>query len=207
MMDPSGLFPVSFHPILTDMTRDIRTKVRPITRSECTVKYYWIDFGIACKYRPEERPVTERVVMGADKSPPEHKNKSKKARCDPFATDVYYVGNLVRESFLKVISISITFPLSLCCLQKYRNLDFLEALVKRMVQDDPSKRPSMDDVMTEFTKLVKNLSRAKLNARLVNRKESFVETLVRDTSYAVRGFFPRSSSSQQINSSKKTGRV
>jgi hypothetical protein len=100
MMDPSGLFPVPFHPVLTDMTRDIRTKVRPLTRSECPVKYYWIDFGVACKYRPEDRPPTERIVMGADKSPPEHKNK--KTKCDPFPTDVYYVGNLVRESFLRV---------------------------------------------------------------------------------------------------------
>jgi hypothetical protein len=85
-------------------------------------------------------------------------------------------------------------------------VDCLDALVKRMVQDDPSKRPSMDDVMIDFTELVKNLSCSKLNARLVSRNESVVETFVRDASYAVRGFFSRSSSSQQVNSSKKTSR-
>jgi hypothetical protein len=103
MLDPSGLFPVPFHPVLTDRTRDIRSKVRPLARSDITVKYYWIDFGIACKYRPEDCPPLEKVVKGADKSPPEHKDKQ--GRYNPFFTDVYYVGNLVRKNFLEVSSL------------------------------------------------------------------------------------------------------
>jgi hypothetical protein len=103
MLDPSGLYPTPFHPVLMDRTRDIRSKVRPLARSECSVKYYWIDFGIACKYRPEERPPSEKIVKGADKSPPEHKDTQ--GRCDPFLTDVYYAGNLVRKNFLEVSSL------------------------------------------------------------------------------------------------------
>jgi hypothetical protein len=100
MMDPTGIFLTPFHPVLTDRTRDIQTKVRSLPRSDVSVKYYWIDFGIARRYQLEERPPAEKIVLGVDKSAPEHKNK--KGRCDPFPTDVYYVGNFIRESFLKV---------------------------------------------------------------------------------------------------------
>jgi hypothetical protein len=69
-----------------------------------------------------------------------------------------------------------------------------------MVQGDPAKRPSMDQVMIEFNKAVKGLGKSKVNARLANRKEYFVETFVRDASHTVRGLFLRSSSSRQASS-------
>jgi hypothetical protein len=99
-MDPAGIFPVPYHPVLTDKTRDFRGKVHPLTRTQVPVKYYWIDFGLARHYQPDQRPPAERIIIGADKSPPEHTDPTQS--CDPFPTDVYFVGNFVRQSFIKV---------------------------------------------------------------------------------------------------------
>ncbi|KAJ6543681.1 hypothetical protein B0H10DRAFT_2134463 [Mycena sp. CBHHK59/15] len=51
-------------------------------------KYYLIDFGISRRYKPEQLP------------PPEFRNSY--TPCDPFPTDIYYIGNLIRENFLDV---------------------------------------------------------------------------------------------------------
>jgi hypothetical protein len=104
MMDPAGIYPVPYHPVATDKTRDLRGKVRPLTRTDVPVKYYWIDFGISRRYRPEERPPAEGIIIGADKSVPEHKSvkKKKDLKCDPFPTDVYVVGNFIRADFVTV---------------------------------------------------------------------------------------------------------
>jgi hypothetical protein len=75
-------------------------------------------------------------------------------------------------------------------------MDFVESLIKRMVQEDPAKRPSMDQATAEFDKLAKALSKSRLSSRLVSRQEFFVETFVRDASHTVRGLFVRSSSSR-----------
>jgi hypothetical protein len=105
-MDPKEIFPVPYHPAAIDRTRDFRGKVRSLPRSGQPVKYYWIDFGLARRYQPNQLPPSEKVVLGADQSPPEHKDP--KSRCDPFPTDVYFAGNLVREYFLTVRSATLS---------------------------------------------------------------------------------------------------
>lgn len=51
-------------------------------------------------------------------------------------------------------------------------LEFMRPLVEDMVQDDPSKRPTMDQVVERFTKLHKSLSWWTLTTRLVRNEES-----------------------------------
>ena len=46
-----------------------------------------------------------------------------------------------------------------------------------MVQDDPAKRPTMDEVVRRFEHIRKSLSGYKLRSRLVDRSESVVGTL------------------------------
>ncbi|EGN91796.1 hypothetical protein SERLA73DRAFT_164364 [Serpula lacrymans var. lacrymans S7.3] len=46
--------------------------------------------------------------------------------------------------------------------------DFMEPLVKYMVQDDPEKRPNMNEVMAHFEEIVKQLSSWKLRSRVVD---------------------------------------
>jgi hypothetical protein len=100
MMDATPIFPVPYHPVTTGKTRDFTAKVRPLTRTDRPVKYYWIDFGLSRHYRPEERPPAETIIMGADDTVPEYKEAGKKY--DPFPADVYLVGHLVLESLVEV---------------------------------------------------------------------------------------------------------
>lgn len=53
----------------------------------------------------------------------------------------------------------------------------MDELVLDMIQDDPSKRPTMNDVMPRFEKIVKGLSNSKLQTRIRYRNESTLETV------------------------------
>ena len=49
------------------------------------------------------------------------------------------------------------------------NLSFMEPLISRMVDDDPAKRPTMDEVVTSFKEIVSKSSFLRLRARLVEQ--------------------------------------
>ena len=55
--------------------------------------------------------------------------------------------------------------------QKFEGFEFMEALVSDMVQDDPTKRPKMDEVVTRFREIKRKLSSWKLRSRIVRRDE------------------------------------
>src|SRR6266849_4459527 len=67
------------------------------TRTQRPPVYYLIDFGLSRRYI--SRDVTDEPLCGGDKSAPEHRSKR---RCNPFQTDIYYMGNLVRHEFMEV---------------------------------------------------------------------------------------------------------
>jgi hypothetical protein len=70
------------------------------SRSKLSPRYLLIDFGISRRYQAEDRPPSEGIIRGADKTPPEHQGDVD--ACDPFPTDIYYLGNMVREEFTQV---------------------------------------------------------------------------------------------------------
>ena len=59
-----------------------------------------IDFGLSRRYDPANGSPLDKPYQGGDKSVPEHQDTER--FCNPFPTDVYYVGNLVREEFIQV---------------------------------------------------------------------------------------------------------
>ncbi|KIK71956.1 hypothetical protein PAXRUDRAFT_181560, partial [Paxillus rubicundulus Ve08.2h10] len=89
---------------------------------------------------------------------------------NPFPTDVYYLGNMIREDFMtgKV------------------GFDFMAGLVNDMVQDDPSKRPTMDEVVARFEGIRKALSRSKLRSRVISKDESKVDGVFRSIAHWTR---------------------
>ncbi|KAF7363869.1 Protein kinase domain-containing protein [Mycena sanguinolenta] len=98
MMDGASLYSIPFHPIQQDRKRDYTGKVQPsLTRTQHPVKYYLTDFGLSRRYKPEERPPLEPTTRGGDKTAPEMELDV----CDPFPTDVYYLGNLIKTEFLE----------------------------------------------------------------------------------------------------------
>ncbi|KAJ6502050.1 kinase-like domain-containing protein [Mycena sanguinolenta] len=161
MMDGAALYRIPFHPIRQDRTRDFSGKVHPsLTRTQRPVKYYLTDFGLSRRYKPEERPPLEATVEGGDQSAPEMVLDV----CDPFPTDVYYLGNLIKTEFLegdKWTSQKLGF-------------EFMRPLVTSdMTQHDPAKRPTMDEVVQQFDDIVRGLSSWKLRTRVVKRIDMF----------------------------------
>ncbi|EPQ53169.1 hypothetical protein GLOTRDRAFT_79257 [Gloeophyllum trabeum ATCC 11539] len=153
MMDGTALYPEGFHPVVTDMKPDMTGSAKHYTRTEYPTKYYLIDFGLSRCYNPDDGPPREPPIFGGDKSVPEFQNSIKPV--DPFPTDVYYLGNMIREDFL----------------QTERGFGFMERLVADMVQDDPAKRPTMDEVVARFQAIQMSLSSWKLRSRVPERDE------------------------------------
>ncbi|RPD53218.1 hypothetical protein L227DRAFT_405511 [Lentinus tigrinus ALCF2SS1-6] len=163
MMDPKPILPDLFHPQHPWYTLDAKKEVRPYTRTARPVKYYFVDFGLSRRYSAEEINPLEVPIMGGDKTVPEFQNDRETPR-NPFQTDIYYMGNLIRRDFLEV----------------YTNFKFMEPLIARMVQDDPSKRPTMDEVVSDFTKIMAKLSCWKVRERLVERRDSAFMNVLKD---------------------------
>lgn len=109
MMDPRPTFPNGFHPLEMSRSRDFRSSAKSYTRTSKPTRYLYIDFGISAKFEPgEERTVFPHI--GGDKSVPEFQGDGLRRPHDPFPTDIYYLGNLIRENFLKA---STFYPLHL----------------------------------------------------------------------------------------------
>lgn len=100
MMDPRPLYPQLFHPANVLMDMDAQKMAKYHSRTARPTKYYLIDFGLSRRYSQHDAPFLEDIIRGGDKSVPEHQGDLE--QCDPFPTDIYYLGNMIREHFLKV---------------------------------------------------------------------------------------------------------
>ena len=56
-------------------------------------------------------------------------------------------------------------------MQKYKGFEFMEPLITDMVQDDPTKRPTMEVVVTRFSEIRGKLGTWKLRSRITRRDE------------------------------------
>jgi hypothetical protein len=97
MLDPSQMYPNGFHPVKLDRNRNFKGKAASYTRTQRPPRYILIDFGLSRQY--SSREVTDNPLRGGDKSAPEHQSHRPS---NPFHTDIYYIGNLVREKFTMV---------------------------------------------------------------------------------------------------------
>lgn len=102
MMDATGMYPDSFHPVKIKRSRDWKGKAKYHSRTLRPPKYYFIDFGLSQVYDPANGPALELPARGGDKTAPEHQAEHYDTPCDPFPTDIYYLGNLLREVFIQV---------------------------------------------------------------------------------------------------------
>ena len=106
MMDSKPILPEMFHPQrIWRQLHDIRKDIRPYTRTARPVRYYFTDFGLSRRYAPDDANPLEDPIIGGDKTVPEFQNDPYTPR-NPFHTDVYYMGNLIRVTFLQVCALS-----------------------------------------------------------------------------------------------------
>lgn len=59
----------------------------------------------------------------------------------------------------------------------------MRPLVADMAQRDPSKRPTMDEVVARFDEIRRGLSRWKLRSRVIDHEEDMIERLIYTTSH------------------------
>jgi len=174
MMDGS-MYPRGWHPSEERRNRENTGMAKYYTRTQRPPKYYLIDFGISSRYDAKDLPVLEHPIHGADRTVPEFKHPDAPP-CDPFPTDVYYLGNVFRMDFMLV----------------NEGFEFIDTLVTDMVQDDPAKRPTMDEVARRFDGIFNKLDTEMLRSRLIGRDErsmvNFVSHWYRRLYYALQGY-------------------
>ncbi|KAJ7187918.1 hypothetical protein C8R46DRAFT_1053062 [Mycena filopes] len=175
MMDGQVLYPLGFHPQRQTKRPSFRRWPGAIhyTGTQRPVRYLLIDFGISTRFEPGE-DVRVPVIVGGDKSPPEFKRlpgiydptpATRGQLLDPFPIDVYYLGNLIRMDFLDGFDKLGTVP--------YMGFEFMRSLVNDMVQPDPAKRPTMDEVVVRFEEIRMGLSTRKLRSRAIKADSGF----------------------------------
>ncbi|KAH9954061.1 kinase-like domain-containing protein [Russula dissimulans] len=165
MFDPSEMYPEGFHPIQMSRNRNFKGSARRYTRTERPPRYYLIDFGLSRRYT--SRDVFDEPLRGGDRSAPEHQDGR---LCNPFHTDIYYLGNLVREEFMR----------------KYDGFEFMKDLVDRMTHPNPLKRPLIEDVVAKFSQIRESLSGLKLRSAIVSKRKPSLFAVFRHAKQALR---------------------
>ncbi|KAI0265921.1 kinase-like domain-containing protein [Gloeopeniophorella convolvens] len=166
MLDPTRMYPRGFHPVQINRSKDFKGRAMRYTRTATAPRYYLIDFGLSRQYA--SRDVMEMPLRGGDKTAPEHQTPGR--QCNPFQTDIYYLGNLVHEEFIR----------------KYLGFEFMEGLVERMTNEDPAKRPTIEEVLASFTRIRESMSASKLRSTITSIKDPALFTAFRHTRQAVR---------------------
>lgn len=158
MFEPSGMYPNGFHPVKRNRNRDFKGKATAFARTQRPPRYLLIDLGLSRRY--PTRDITDEPLHGGDRSAPEIKSRK---WSNPFHTDVYYIGNLVRDEFMK----------------KYRGFQFMEDLIDAMTNEDPAKRPTIEEVIERFSVVLGSLRTTKLRSALTSRKVPRVFSVIR----------------------------
>ena len=99
-MDPKAMFPQGYHPQTIQMRPDVKGRAKYYTRTARPTKYYLVDFGLSRQYAPDDKNPREHPIWGGDKTVPEFQHSDEAQ--DPFPTDVYCLGNVLRQEFLQV---------------------------------------------------------------------------------------------------------
>ncbi|KNZ77211.1 hypothetical protein J132_06206 [Termitomyces sp. J132] len=159
MADTACLFDSPPHPWKRRMKRDFSGRVsNPTSRTLKPVKYFLLDFGLSQAYRSEDAPFLRKPPWGGDRTVPEHLAPDA-SPCDPFAVDVYCLGNYLRQSFLDGWDgVHRSTP---------QGFEFMRELITDMVHKDPIKRPTMSDVAARFDVIVGRLGNRKLRSPVI----------------------------------------
>ena len=101
LFDERGqMYPRGFHPLLQVAEADFSRPANPNRRREAKdIKYIFIDFGISSRFNSLEERYLVYGCMAQDPTIPE---LSGIVPYNPFAIDVYTLGNVYREELLEV---------------------------------------------------------------------------------------------------------
>ncbi|KAI5120177.1 hypothetical protein M0805_002645 [Coniferiporia weirii] len=161
MMDAGLMYPKGFHPIQSNF---LPTELEPapyLKRSQVKgVKYFFLDFGISTRFQEGEA----HEVVGTKCGDGDVPELSSIVPYNPFATDVFILGNMYKERLLV----------------RYVNLGFLSSLVDIMTQEDPDDRPSPDKALELFEELIRRQRPYTLQWYLKDAEAGRLERLILD---------------------------
>ncbi|RPD57821.1 hypothetical protein L226DRAFT_617158 [Lentinus tigrinus ALCF2SS1-7] len=161
MMDASALYPQGHHPVQRNSSVDIIDEVKPLSRMDHPVRYYYVDFGLSERFSPGASSFVVGDV-GRDAEVPE---LSSTIPYDGYKADIYALGNL----FFKEI------------VQNHNNVDFLMELIDPMKQREPTARPSAGELVVSFHEIRKRQSPSSYRWRLGSRSEPAYERVFNET--------------------------
>ncbi|OBZ71767.1 hypothetical protein A0H81_08231 [Grifola frondosa] len=131
MMDATALYPRGHHPVDDMRLPDISDWAPVLSRANTPVRYYFTDFGISTLFSPEASP---KLVLGEDGLDDEVPELSDTVPYDPFKVDIFIVGNMFKKQFVDTFS----------------NVNFLNRIVRKMVQREPSSRPDAAEALRDW---------------------------------------------------------
>ncbi|RPD57198.1 hypothetical protein L226DRAFT_113083 [Lentinus tigrinus ALCF2SS1-7] len=161
MMDGRALYPEGHHPVRLNYSPDAVHEIRPLSRSSCGVRYYFIDFGLSTRFKEGESSLVLGRA-GRDKQIPE---LSSDVPYDAYQADVFALGNLYYKEFVS----------------KYHGLELIQPLIDMMKWPNPAQRPSARSAKGIFDSMYSHMDELQLRWRLRSRKESAPERVVYDT--------------------------
>ncbi|KAJ7646822.1 kinase-like domain-containing protein [Roridomyces roridus] len=173
LMDASPLFVEPINPWKPRLTRDLTRIAHFRNRLRHPVKYYFIDFDLSGVHDSATGPPHIYAGYGGTRGVPEFANAKDDEECDPFAVDVYCLGNLIRTYFT----------------EKMRGFEFMDGLVSDMTNKDPTKRPTIDEAVRRFAEIKAGLSGWKLRSRCATGNEGRLSRLFRFTPHWCRQLY------------------
>ncbi|KAJ7092036.1 kinase-like domain-containing protein [Mycena belliarum] len=172
MMDASPLLIDDVNPWDPEMTRDLSRDARFRNRTEHPVRYYWIDFDLTGEHDPSQGPPLVEPKYGGTRQVPEFEFPEK---CNPFAVDVWCLGFFIHVYFME--------GADNLHIKKRRGCEFMLPLVSDMMNQDPAKRPSMDEVVRRFSDIKAGLTEWNLRARFAACDENPVLRIIKSTKH------------------------
>lgn len=97
-MDGRPLYPHGHHPVRLAYTPDALFDAPALSRTQRSVRYYFIDFGLSSHFTPGQSPLV-LGTKGRDKDPPE---LSDEIPYNAFQLDIYILGNVYNKEFFEV---------------------------------------------------------------------------------------------------------
>ncbi|CDO69430.1 hypothetical protein BN946_scf184791.g25 [Trametes cinnabarina] len=161
MMNAQALYPDGHHPVRLNYAPDGIHPVTALPRHDHQIKYYYIDFGLACHF-PEG---ASRYVVGDVGRDTEVPELSSHVPYDAFKVDIFALGNLYSKEFE----------------EKYKDLHFLLPLIERMTKRNPQERPSSEELLAQWVEIRDSQPKHIYRWRLSPKSEPAIGRMINDT--------------------------
>lgn len=159
MMEGSELFSEEPHPspFHSRVSLDGQRAVRPLSRKNTSVRYYYIDYGISSLFSDNE---SRRFVVGIDGRERDIPELSADVPYDPFKTDVCILGRFFQKQIIPVCGFYLNAMTILTCPSNQTStyLSLFSSIAGRMTADEPDSRITAADAHLQFQLSLKTLS-------------------------------------------------